>query len=241
MATDVYAAADFYATGRGAVAARLVRERLAALWPPPSAGGPRNLAFLGLGYAAPYLEPWREGAARCIALTPAQVGAARWPPDAPNLCCTAPEDTLPFPDLSFDRVLVVHGLEAAENARPMLREVWRVLRDDGRLLVVVPNRVGVWAQIESTPFGQGQPYSAGQIGRLLAASLFRVERRDTALYLPPVNMRLMLRGARLWEAGGRRLVPGLGGVTISEAVKDCYAAVPLRAAQRRKVALADAA
>jgi SAM-dependent methyltransferase len=241
MATDVFAAADFYATARGAMAARLLRERLAALWPPAAAGGPRNLTFLGLGYAPPYLELWREGAARCIALAPAPGGVTRWPEGAPNLCCSGPEDALPFPDLSFDRVLIVHGLEAADHARRMLRAVWRVLRDDGRLLLVVPNRVGVWAQIESTPFGQGQPYSAGQIGRVLAASLFRVERRDTALFLPPTNLRLMLRGSRLWEAAGRRLMPGLGGVTISEAVKDVYAAVPLRARQRRKMVVADAA
>ena len=184
---------------------------------------------------------WRETAARCVSVVPAQAGIPPLAGGCANLCCTAPEDALPFPDLCFDRVLLVHGLEAADNARRLLREIWRVLRDDGRLLVVVPNRVGMWAHIENTPFGQGQPYSPGQIGRLLAASLFRVERRDTALYLPPVNLRLMLRGARLWEACGRTLVPRLAGVTISEAVKDIYAAMPLRAVPRRKVVLADAA
>ena len=146
---------------------------------------PAGQSVLGIGYAAPYLRLWREQAARCIALTPAQIGAARWPAGAPNLSCTAEEDALPFADLTFDRVLLVHGLEAAENARRLLREIWRVLKDDGRLLVVAPNRSGMWAYGESTPFGHGQPYSPGQIGRLLAASLFRVERRDTALYLPP--------------------------------------------------------
>jgi SAM-dependent methyltransferase len=163
------------------------------------------------------------------------MGATRWPAGAPNLSCTAEEDALPFPDLTFDRVLLVHGLEGADNARRMLREVWRVLKDDGRLLVVAPNRTGTWAYFESTPFGHGQPYSAGQLGRLLAASLFRVERRDTALWMPPSRARLLLRSAALCERTGRRWLPGLGGVTISEAVKDVYAAVPLRAARRRLV------
>ena len=241
MATDVYAAADFYATARGAVAGQLVGERLERLWPPHGSGSCGNLAVLGLGYAAPYLGLWRDAASRCVAAVPGVAGAARWPAEGPNRCCTVPEDALPFPDLCFDRVLLVHGLEAAENARRLLREVWRVLRDDGRLLVVVPNRVGVWALVESTPFGQGQPYSPGQIGRLLAASFFRVERRDTALYLPPVDMRLLLRGARLWESCGRALVPRLAGVTITEAIKDQYAAIPVRSLPRRKLVLADAA
>ena len=56
---------------------------------------------------------------------------------APNLTCTVEEDALPFPDLMFDKVLLVHGLEAADNARRMLREVWRVLKDDGRLLIAI--------------------------------------------------------------------------------------------------------
>lgn len=240
MATDVHAAADFYTTARGAVAARLLRERLAALWPDLS-----GAAVLGIGYGAPYLRLWREQAGRCIALVPdpgrGKDAALRWPTRAPNLTCTAAEDALPLPDLSFDRVLLVHGLESAENARRLLREVWRVLKDDGRLLVVTPNRRGLWAHVESTPFGQGQPYSPGQVGRLLADALFRVERRDTALYLPPVRLRLVLRGARLWERAGRRFAPQLAGVTITEAVKDVYAAVPLREVGRRRLLPAEPA
>lgn len=236
MAMDTHAAADFYGTRRGGVAALLLRERLAALW--PSLAGQ---AVLGVGYAAPYLRLWREDSARCIALTPSQIGAARWPAGAPNLACTAEEDALPFADMSFDRILLIHGLEAAENARRMLREVWRVLKDDGRVLIVAPNRSGMWAHLEGTPFGQGQPYSPGQVGRLLAASMFRVERRDTALYLPPVHARLLLRGARFWETAGRRVAPGLAGVTISEAVKDMYAAVPMAKPARRKMVLMESA
>lgn len=236
MAADAHTAEDFYRTARGAVAARLLRERLVGLWPDLA-----GQSVLGLGYAAPYLRLWREAAERCIAVSPAQVGAARWPAGSPSLSCTAEEDSLPFPDLCFDRILLVHGLEAAENARRLLREVWRVLKDDGRLLVVVPNRQGMWAYLESTPFGHGQPYSPGQVGRLLAASLFRVERRDWALYVPPTRRRILLRAAPLLERGGRRAVPQLAGVTITEAVKDAYAPIPLRVVPRRRLVLADAA
>lgn len=235
MVIDVQTAADFYATPRGLVAARLLRERLTELW--PSLPGQ---SVLGLGYAMPYLRLWREEAARCVAMTPAQLGPAVWPAGHPNLTCTAPEDALPFPDMSFDRILLVHGLEAAESARRLLREVWRVLKDDGRLLIVAPNRTGMWAHMEATPFGQGQPYSPGQIGRLLAASLFRVERRGGALYMPPAKLRVVLRGAPLWERAGPRIAPGLAGVTITEASKDIYAPIPTRAVAKRRVVFAEA-
>lgn len=236
MTTDVHAAADFYATARGAVTARLLRERLSLMWPDLT-----GQSVLGLGYAAPFLHLWRERAARCIALTPAQMGAARWPAGSPNMACTAEEDALPFPDLGFDRIILVHGLESAENARRMLRETWRIMKDDARLLIVAPNRSSFWAYIEATPFGHGQPYSFGQVGRLLAESLFRVERRDAALYVPPAKNRAVLRSARLIERAGRRLAPGLAGVTITEAVKDLYGAVPIRPAQHRRLVVTEAA
>ena len=228
MATDAHMAAQFYATPRGAVACGLVRERLLRTWPTLD-----GQALLGLGYAQPYLGCW-PGVARCIAAVPTAAAVTRWPEDR-NQACATEEDALPFPDLCFDRILLVHGLEAADSARALLREVWRVLKDDGRLLVVAPNRMGMWAHVESTPFGHGQPYSPGQIGRLLAGSMFRVERRDTALHVPPIRIRLGAATARAWENGGRRIASQLAGVTITEAIKDLYAAIPLRRARRRLV------
>jgi SAM-dependent methyltransferase len=235
MTADAHLVSQFYGSARGGVTAQILRARLLAMWP-----ALQQQSVLGLGYAAPYLRLWRMDAARCIALTPAHFGVARWPAGAPNLSCTADEDELPFADLTFDRVLLVHGLETAENARRLLREVWRVLKDDGRLMIVAPNRSGMWAYWDSTPFGHGQPYSTGQIGRLLANGLFRVERRDAALWMPPLSARLVLRSAALFERAGRRLAPGLAGVTLTEAVKDVYAAMPVHAVPRRLV-LADAA
>ena len=236
MTADAHLAADFYASACGALTARILRERLHAMWP----GAPGE-SILGIGYAMPYLRLWRDHAARCVAVTPAQMGAARWPTGAPNLSSVAEEDALPFADLTFDRILLVHGLETAENARRLLREVWRVLKDDGRLLIVAPSRTGVWAYRENTPFGHGVPYSAGQLGRLLASGLFRVERRDAALWMPPSRLRVMLRSAPLIERGGRKMIPGLAGVILTEAVKDVYAAMPLQAVQRRRLVLAEAA
>jgi hypothetical protein len=98
----------------------------------------------------------------------------------------------------------------------------------------------MWAHVENTPFGQGQPYSNRQIERLLAASLFRVEKRDTALYMPPADFTLILRSAPVWERIGRRYAPHIAGVTITEAVKDAYAAVPADAVARRRMVFVDA-
>lgn len=236
MTVDVhgpYGFAQFYARPTGRLAGRLLRERLAAFWPDLS-----GQAVLGIGHAAPYLGLWRGQARCCLSLTQAQLAPpVAWPLAGPSATLVAEEERLPFPDLAFDRVLLVHGLEAADNARRLLREAWRVLKDDGRLLVVVPNRRGLWAHNESTPFGHGQPYSPGQLGRLLARHLFRVERRDSALFFPPFRARPLLRTARLWENAGHALWPArFAGVAIAEAEKDVFAALPAGAvAVRRRV------
>lgn len=157
MTPEVHGLDRFYATPEGGLAARLLRERLGAIWPPR-----RGDAVLGLGYASPYLRLWRSTATRCIALVPGHLPRWRWPRGAASATAIGPEDHLPFPDLTFDRVLLVHGLEHAENARRLLRDAWRVLRDDGRLIVVAPNRIGLWAHLDRTPFGHGHPYSGRQ-------------------------------------------------------------------------------
>ena len=225
MREEIHNLDGFYATPTGLVAARLLRDRLRAFWP-----SLRGQCVLGLGYASPFLRLWRTEAARCVALVPPHLPPWRWPRKAPSRTAVAEEDALPFPDLCFDRVLLVHGLETADNARRLLREVWRVLKDDGRLLVVAPNRLGVWAQLERTPFGHGQPYSPGQLEGLLRRQMFRAERRGAALFVPPFRTRPLLRGAEGWERFGRRAFPRFAGLTLLEAEKDVFAAVPASAA-----------
>lgn len=226
MREEIHGLDGFYATPTGLVAARLLRERLRAFW--PSLPGQ---SVLGLGYASPFLRLWRAEAAHCVALVPPHLPPWRWPRKLPCRTAVAEEDALPFPDLCFDRILLVHGLETAENARRLLREAWRVLKDDGRLLVAAPNRLGLWAQLDRTPFGHGQPYSTGQLERLLQRQMFRVERRGQALFVPPFNTRVLLRGAEGWERIGSAVFPRFAGLTLMEAEKDMFAALPVMAAE----------
>jgi SAM-dependent methyltransferase len=227
---DEPSAATFYASLRGRVAAAAIAQRLATIWPDLS-----GLAVLGIGYPAPFLHLWRPHAKSCLNATGLQHGT---PPDG---SCSVDPMRLPFPDLVFDRILVIHGVEPYGNDARLLREVWRVLKDDGRILVVAPNRMGLWAHVDSTPFGHGHPYSQSQIDRLLASGMFRPERRERALFTPPTHLRLVLKATRFWERAGHALTPQLAGVTLTEAVKDVYAAVPAVGVVRRRVVVSEAA
>jgi SAM-dependent methyltransferase len=220
---------DFYRTVLGQMARRVIRQHLRRLWPDV-----RGQRVLGLGYATPYLLSFREEAERVVSVMPAQQGVLHWPADAPNLVALSHEDELPFPDVMFDRVLLVHALECSERLRPMLREVWRVMADGAKLLLVVPNRLSMWSMIDRTPFGQGHPYTLTQITRLMRDNLFTPTESSFALFVPPTIRRVVVHSAPAWEKVGVRLVPHLGGVVLVEAAKQIYAGAPVVATARHR-------
>ena len=226
MALDVRTLEEFYDGRIGQVARRLILKRLRAQW--PNLSGQR---VLGFGYASPYLRPLGE-AERTIAAIPEALGLSPWGAGGRSLTTLVDELALPFPDSFFDCLLVIHGLEAAEAQRPFLRELWRVLAPAGRLIVVAPNRASLWAQMETSPFGHGQPYTRGQLARLLEQSLFCPEYWDAALFMPPFGGRRSLRGGQAWERVGYRLWPRLAGVHIVAATKSLYAPAGLVKARR---------
>ncbi|QQS15045.1 MAG: methyltransferase domain-containing protein [Rhodospirillales bacterium] len=225
MYTDVVDLRDFYAEPVGMVARRLLGARLRELWPDT-----RGLRVAGVGYAAPFLWPFLPEAERVLALMPAQQGVLHWPREGGNLSALVDETDLPLPDRSVDRMLVVHALECTERVKPLLREAWRALADGGRMVVVVPNRTGLWAQIDNSPFYQGYPYSARQLAALLRANMFTPLREARALYMPPVRSRLLLGMAPSVERFGARWLGRLAGVAMIEAGKQLYAGVAQREA-----------
>ena len=215
---DVVDLRDFYETQLGAMARRMIRRGVRSMW--PDVKGQR---ILGLGYATPYLRQFLNEAERTLAFMPASKGVLHWPSEGRGLTALIDEAELPLPDLSVDRVLLVHGLESSEYQRDMLREAWRVLTGEGRLLIVAPNRGGIWARLERTPLGWGQPYSAAQLSRLLRDNMFTPTRSRRALYIPPLRTRALLRSAPAWERIGSRWFPTFGGVVLVEAGKQLYA------------------
>ncbi|MDR3440744.1 methyltransferase domain-containing protein [Telmatospirillum sp.] len=218
MWSDVIDLRDFYETSLGQTARRMIRRQIRAIWPDS-----RDMRVLGLGFATPYLRPFREETERVIALMPSSQGVLPWPPEGPSLVGLADETELPLPDRSIDRVLLVHALESTEQVRASLREIWRVLADSGRLLVVAPNRRGIWARLERTPFGQGRPYTPSQLTRLLRDNMYTPLQTTTALYMPPFRSRFVLRSAPAWEQIGVRWFPSFAGVLLVEAAKQIYA------------------
>ena len=231
MASDVIDLRDFYRGVLGQVARRMIRRAIQRVWPDL-----RGMRLLGIGYPTPFLSALSAGTERTIAVMPAWLGVLRWPAEGANLVVLAEEGELPFADYSIDRVLLVHALETGEEVRAMLKEVWRVLAGGGRVLIVAPNRRGIWARLDRTPFGSGRPYTQSQLSQLLRDEQFTPVGSDAALFIPPARHRVMLRSAPAWERVGKRWFPTFAGVLLVEATKQIYAKpAAVRAPRRRLV------
>lgn len=218
MWCDVIDLRDFYATRLGHVARRMIRRRIREFWPDM-----KGKNMMALGYPTPYLRYYREEAQRLVALMPAEQGALSWSQTTPNIAVLTEEIQLPLTDKSVDFALVVHSLEFTSHPREMIREVWRVLADGGRLLIIVPNRSGLWSRRDKTPFSKGHTYSLSQLTQFLQENTFTPLRVEHALYIPPSQSRIFLSTATAWEKMGHQWFRNLSGVLLLEASKQIYA------------------
>jgi SAM-dependent methyltransferase len=230
MASDVVDLRDFYRGPLGQVARRMIRRAIQRVWPDL-----HGMRLLGIGYATPFLSALSGDTERTIAVMPAALGVLRWPAEGGNLVGLADEGELPFADYSIDRIVLVHAIETSDEVGAMLKEVWRVLAGGGRVLVVAPNRRGIWARLDRTPFGSGRPYTMSQLSQLLRDEQFTPIGSDTALFIPPATSRVMLRSAAAWERIGKRWFPTFAGVLMVEATKQIYAKPAAARAPRRRL------
>lgn len=231
MYLDVVDLRNFYGGPLGAFVRQVMRAKLLDMWPRVS--GDR---MLGIGYATPFLRPFLGQAERVIALMPARQGVVNWPWEGPSVTALVDETELPLPDSSIDRLVLVHALEMTDDPDSLLREAWRVLAPGGRLIVVVPNRTGLWARIETTPFGHGRPYTQGQLDAALKDALFSPIDWRGALYMFPSSKPTWLRLARPIERFGIRTWPTFAGVLVVEATKQLYQGIPQRYGNRMRLA-----
>ncbi len=215
---DVVDLREFYASRFGNSTRRLIAQTLL-----PKMQVQAGATVVGLGFATPYLDGGIEGARAMLALMPARQGVLQWPSQAPVSSALVDEFDLPLLESVADLLLVVHGLELTDNPAEMLEELWRVLAPQGRLLLVVPNRRGMWARFDSTPFGYGQPFSRPQLASLLKEARFSILSWSQALFMPPIDRDPFLSSAPALERFGKWLMPQFAGVIIVEAVKQVYA------------------
>lgn len=221
---------SFYGGKYGKVASKFIAEEIKKTW-----ANLQNMEILGFGYTCPLLDYICED--NLPPKDPRRIinynfpdnklpdnkligkSVQKYNPFGKNITIIGEPENLPFVENSFDRILLCHALEEAANPQKMLRELWRVLRPEGKIIFIVPNRRGLMARTDNTPFGQGRPYSRTQFSEFLKDSMFEINIAKRIFFLPPVNKIANEKAAKICEQIGQTLLPHLGGLLFFEATK----------------------
>jgi len=208
----------YYRSALGRAAQKSLRMQMLRMWPEA-----KGQTVVGYGFAAPLLRPYLKDARRVIALMPGPQGVMPWPANQDNVSVLTEETLWPIETGHVDKLIVLHGLETSERGFDLLEECWRVLGPGGKALFIVPNRAGLWARRDRTPFGYGRPYSASQLETQLRKHQFSPERHAGALYQVPSAKRVWMKSGGVFENMGRHM-PGMiaGGAIMVEATKLVY-------------------
>ena len=135
-----------------------------------------------------------------------------------------PED-LPIASQTIDLIALPHALEFSPNPQLLVREVERVLRPEGRLLLAGFNPASLWglkrvlgARGGSYPW-TGRFLHLTRIKDWLSLMGFELLAGRMICYAPPINNATWLHSFRFMEAAGDRWWAMGGGVYLLHAVK----------------------
>ena len=159
-------------------------------------------------------------------------------------------DALPFPNQSLDLVVLPHALELARDPHDTLREVERVLRPEGRVVIVGFNPASLWGLRQSGGHlrqrlglggslylpSAGEMIGYGRVRDWLRLLGFEVERGRFGCWRPPLRSDAGLARFGWMESAGARGWPVLGAVYLVEAVKRVRGMRLVGLARRRQVA-----
>ncbi len=175
----------------------------------------------------------REPAPQADLLPPVDASLATLLPlvDGATLHCDF--EALPFPNQSLDLVVLPHALELARDPHDALREVERVLRPEGRVVIVGFNPASLWGlrqragHLRQHLGGDGPLYlpsggdfiGYGRVRDWLRLLGFEVERGRFGCWRPPFGSAAGLARLAWIEQVGQRVWPVLGAVYLVEAVK----------------------
>lgn len=232
MAIEITDLAQFYAKPLGRHVQSLMCESINRIWPSPAS---KDDVVLGYGYASPLVAPlWPD--THWHLLMPKQQGVLA---QDTNMGAQKPtilghETAWPVRDNSVNRLLVLHGLEAAKDVERVLDEAWRVLQPNGRALFIVPNRRGPWARSDATPFGAGRPFSRRQLTQTLRRTGFVPAQMAPALMLPSSLPVRAMQSLRRVERVAGLVLPHLGGVWLIEAIKQVPAPLSVQRARQAR-------
>ena len=172
---------------------------------------------LGLGYTVPFITNIRTKG-RFLALATTSLDAQT----KDGQIIFAKNKKLPFLDNTFDKVILIHELEYSENPNSLLEEVSRILRVNGKIIIAVPNKYGLWASSKSTPVAESKAFSSSDLSAVLKRNNFSISQSQYGVFIPPTSKKWLQKLVYSLEKAGYRWFAPFSGFIIVEAKKTIY-------------------
>ena len=158
------------------------------------------------------------------------------PPGRP--CAIADYHRLPVESDSIDAVLLPHTLDYSERPHEVLREVDRVLRADGQIVILGFKPAGLWGLRRlipgaGMPPGADHPISERRLRDWLKLLDMRIQNSLPYFFRWPLPRRKVSTSQK-WELRGQALWPELAACYMLTAQKRVSALTPVRPLWRRK-------
>jgi ubiquinone/menaquinone biosynthesis C-methylase UbiE len=126
-------------------------------------------------------------------------------------------ESLPFPEGRFDIVTCVLGLEFVNSRVESIREMLRVLKPQGQLVIGALGKYNVWAVLRrlkgfffNSIWKRAKFFTKKEIQDLALSQRGIITGWRSALYFPPLNWSWFLNRFRYLEKLGQRFFPSLG-------------------------------
>jgi ubiquinone/menaquinone biosynthesis C-methylase UbiE len=130
---------------------------------------------------------------------PGEVTAVLAKAGIPAQLVTAPAETLPYPDATFDIVVAVSTFEFVTDAKRAINELARVLTPAGRIIVVTPGQSPLLDVALRVFTGESAEKDFGDRRKLIVPTLTSEMRHERSAYFPlpfPVPVYRALRLAK---------------------------------------------
>ncbi|MDI2090607.1 hypothetical protein [Commensalibacter oyaizuii] len=151
-------------------------------------------------------------------------------------CCFLIE-SFPFQECSFDRIVYIYDdFITKDQFEQLLRSCWKTLDDSGKIIMLLPNKLGWWSLIDNLSLRYRNTFLMQKLNRILTQHLFRISHYERVLYFPPKLMNNMsLRSNRILEFLGLFFVPFLGGYHLIEIEKNLCAPITVAPLKKKYI------
>lgn len=225
MNIDVVDLKEFYRSALARKVSSIIRKMLFHLRKNSS---PKRTLFVG--FCSPYIRQTKNE----FLLMHAHFGALAWPDSNKSRVVLSYEDEWSFADQQFDEIIIIHGLEYAQNVNNLLHECYRCLCPEGHLIIITPNRRSIWIHSGKTPFSFGHPYTLSQLSLLLKKNNFIPIDATRGLYSFPTSTWIINIISWVFERIAPRALQKFSGLIGVTAIKRVYAGIPAKKAEKQQ-------